>query len=80
MGLITIKEYADRNGLTHDNVRHKCQRGAYKSAVKMGRDWLISEDEPDIDHRIKTGAYVGGRKHAGQQKPEPGSNQTKAGI
>ena len=68
VGLITIKEYADRNGLTHDNVRHKCQRGAYKSAVKLGRDWLISEDEPDIDHRIKTGAYVGGGKHGSKDE------------
>lgn len=58
MGLITIKEYAARNGLNHDNVRHKCQRGAYKTAVKLGRDWLISEKEVDRDHRVKSGAYV----------------------
>ncbi len=61
MGLITIKEYAERNGLTHDNVRHKCQRGAYKTAVKLGRDWLISEEEVDRDHRVKSGAYVRNR-------------------
>lgn len=55
--LITIKEYADRNGLNHSNVRHKCQRGSYASAVKMGRDWLIDEDEPDVDRRVKSGAF-----------------------
>jgi hypothetical protein len=57
--LISIKEYAERNGLRHDNVRHKCQRGSYKTAKKIGRDWLIDENEKDADHRIKTGAYVG---------------------
>ena len=35
MALISIKEYAERNGMTHDNVRHKCQRGGYKTAQKM---------------------------------------------
>lgn len=55
--LITIKEYSERNGLNHTNVRHKCQRGSYKTAKKIGRDWLIDEDELDVDHRIKTGAY-----------------------
>ena len=57
--LISIKEYAERNGLRHDNVRHQCQRGSYKTAKKIGRDWLIDENEKDADHRIKTGAYVG---------------------
>lgn len=59
--LITIKEYADRNGLNHSNVRHKCQRGSYKTAQKLGRDWLIDESEPDVDRRVKSGAYKGKR-------------------
>ena len=64
MALISIKEYAERNGLQHDNVRHKCQRGSYKTAQKIGRDWLIDEKEAVQCGRIKTGAYVGVRKHA----------------
>ena len=59
MALITIKEYAERNGLLHDNVRHKCARGTYKTAQKIGRDWLIDENEPDADRRVKSGKYVG---------------------
>ena len=55
--LITIKEYAERNGLNHSNVRHKCQRGSYKTAQKIGRDWLIDENEPDADRRVKSGVY-----------------------
>ena len=59
--MISIKEYAERNGMKHDNVRHKCQRGSYKTAVKLGRDWLIDENEPDVDRRVKSGAYRRGR-------------------
>lgn len=59
MALISIKEYAERNGMQHDNVRHKCLRGCYKTAQKIGRDWLIDEDEKDLDHRIRSGAYIG---------------------
>ena len=62
MALITIKEYAVRNGLQHDNVRHKCQRGSYRTAVKIGRDWLIDEGEKDTDRRIRTGCYVRSKK------------------
>lgn len=54
MALISIKEYAQRNGMTHDNVRHKCQRGGYKTAQKIGRDWLIDEKEANVDHRTKS--------------------------
>ena len=57
MALITIKEYAERYGLRHDNVRHKAQRGSYKTARKIGRDWLIDESEPDIDRRVTSGKY-----------------------
>ena len=77
MALITIKEYAERNGLRHDNVRHKCQRGSYRTARKIGRDWLIDENEPDSDRRIRSGAYVGKRRErrgtndAGCEESEP---------
>ena len=57
MALISIKEYAERNGLNHGNVRHKCQRGSYKTAQRIGRDWLIEESEPDVDRRVKSGAF-----------------------
>ena len=49
--LITCKQYAERHGLSPISVRHKCMRGGFKSAVKLGRDWLIDEEEPNIDHR-----------------------------
>ena len=51
--IITIKQYAERNGLNYDNVRHKCQRGSFKTAQKIGRDWLIDSEEPNIDRRTR---------------------------
>lgn len=51
--LISIKEYARIHGLDASTVRHKCLRGGWKTAVKIGRDWLISPDEPHTDLRRK---------------------------
>ncbi len=70
MALISIKEYAERNGLLHDSVRHKCQRGTYKTARKIGRDWVIDEKEPNKDRRIRSGAYVGKRRKREDTKEE----------
>ena len=58
MALITCKEYAEKNGLSPISVRHKCQRGGYKTAQKIGRDWLIDDAEPNTDRRIKSGKYI----------------------
>ena len=49
--LITCKQYAEKVGLSPISVRHKCIRGGFKTAVKLGRDWLIDENEPNTDHR-----------------------------
>jgi len=60
--LITCKEYAERNGLSPVSVRHKIERGGFRTAVKIGRDWLLDEDEQNVDHRIRSGKYVGSRR------------------
>lgn len=57
MALITIKEYAEKHGKAHVTVAQKCQRGGYKTAQKIGRDWLIDEDEPYSDNRVSSGKY-----------------------
>ena len=59
MALITLKEYAERLGKNPIVVRQKAQRGTFQTAMKMGRDWFIDEDEPYEDARIKTGDYIG---------------------
>lgn len=66
MGLITVKEYSERLGIDSSAVRHKIARGNVKTAVKMGRDWVIDEDEPYVDHRITHGKTVGYRKRKAQ--------------
>ena len=59
MGMITLKEYAERLGKNPTVVRQKAQRGTFQTAKKMGRDWFIDEEEPYEDARIKTGDYIG---------------------
>lgn len=65
--LVTIKQYAERNGLNSENVRHKCQRGSYRTAQKLGRDWLIDDQEPDVDRRVKSGTYKDWRRKENDQ-------------
>lgn len=59
MPMIPLIEYARRHGKNHASVSQKAKRGTFKTAVKVGRDWFIDEDEPYSDARIRTGKYVG---------------------
>ena len=52
-GLIPLKEWAERNGISHATARQKAGRGGFLTARKVGRDWMISAAEPNTDHRIK---------------------------
>lgn len=62
MGMITITEYAEKYGLSPDSVRKKALRGGFQTAKKSGKVWLIDENEPNTDNRVKTGEYIGFRK------------------
>ena len=54
MALITLREYMEKHGKTNQRLlRAKAARGGFKTAVKMGRDWLIDEDEPLNDLRTR---------------------------
>lgn len=53
--LITLKEWAIQNGIAPATARQKAGRGALKTARKVGRDWMISRYEPNIDHRSSDG-------------------------
>jgi hypothetical protein len=59
--LITIKQYAELHQVDPSTIRHRIQRGSTK-AQKVGRDWLIEEEEPYDDKRMRTGKYKGWRK------------------
>lgn len=51
--LIPIAEYAAMQKKNISTVRQKAQRGGFKTARKIGRDWFIDPDEPYVDKRFK---------------------------
>ena len=69
--MITVTEYAKRVGKTVANVRRKCANGSLETAIKTGKQWLISPDQVYRDDRIKSGFYVGFReRYKKHEKPE----------
>ena len=50
--------YAKINSVNSSTVRQRALRGAYHTALKIGRNWVIDKNEPHVDHRIKSGQYV----------------------
>ena len=62
MAKITLKEYAERIGKSRTTCYNKYRRGGFQSAVKLGRDIWIDENEPFLDARMISGKYVGFRK------------------
>lgn len=60
--LISLAEYAQRNGRDPATARQMALRGGFKTAQKIGRNWLIDDREPYPDHRLKTGKYKDARK------------------
>ena len=60
--LISLIEYAEKHGKDPDNVRKKAANGRFKTARKIGRNWVIDSEEPWQDKRVKSGNYIGSRK------------------
>ena len=60
--LISLKEYAERNGKDPATARQMALRGGFQTAQKIGRDWVIDDHEPYPDRRVKTGKYKDFRK------------------
>lgn len=52
--LISLHEWAEKNGITHDTARQRAGRGCFQTAQKIGRNWVIDSEEPLIDGRRKT--------------------------
>ena len=67
MALISLKEYAERHGRNPATFRQKALRGGFQTAQKIGRDWMIDEDEPYVDKRIQSGDYIGWRDKSNRQ-------------
>lgn len=49
--LISLREFADKWDLQPNSIRRRCRRGTIRSAVKIGRDWWIDDQELLIDYR-----------------------------
>lgn len=60
--LIPLSEWAENHGVAHVSARQKAARGGLPGAIKIGRNWVIEEDAPNPDARVKSGKYVGQRK------------------
>lgn len=60
--LISLAEYAKLNGIDPSTVRQRAFRGAYQTARKIGRNWVIDKNEPHVDHRVKSGRYANENK------------------
>ncbi|MDL2318053.1 hypothetical protein LJC74_03030 [Eubacteriales bacterium OttesenSCG-928-A19] len=65
--MISLAEYAIKHGKAHTTVRQMAQRGGFQTAQKIARNWIIDENEPYPDARVKTGKYVGWRKDKQQR-------------
>lgn len=60
--LISLAEYAEQHGKALRSARQMAATGGFKTAQKIGRNWVIDDAEPWPDRRIKSGKYVGWRK------------------
>ena len=59
MEYITIKEVADKWGLSVRRVQTLCNENKISGAVRFGKAWAIPKEvEKPVDHRIKSGIYV----------------------
>ena len=62
-GYATIKEIAERWGLTARRVQKMCSDGIIPGVTRFGNSWAIPDDvERPTDRRITTGAYRNWRK------------------
>lgn len=56
--LISLVEWAQKHGIDPATARQRAGRGAFQTAQKIGRNWLIDSDEELIDHRKKCDGSV----------------------
>lgn len=49
--LISLTEYAAMHDREESTIRKKCLRGGFKTARKIGRNWVIDSEETMTDLR-----------------------------
>ena len=55
--LVSLAEYAKLHGKNPATARQMALRGGFTTAKKIGRNWVIDDQEPYPDARIKSGKY-----------------------
>ena len=65
--LISLAAYAQKNGRDPATARQMALRGGFKTAQKIGRNWVIDDAEPWPDRRVKSGKYKDWRKPKGEK-------------
>lgn len=59
MEYITIKEAAEKWGISVRRIQTLCNEGSIPGVMKFGHAWAIPHDaEKPVDHRIKSGKYI----------------------
>ncbi len=62
-GYLTIKEVAEKWGVTRRRVQTLCSQGRIPGATRFGHEWAIPENvEKPVDSRVTTGEYKNWRK------------------
>lgn len=62
-GYMTVKEIADKWGISSRRVQIMCSNGKIDGAAKLGREWAIPYNaEKPVDGRITSGEYKDWRK------------------
>lgn len=56
---LSCKDYAEKVGVSPQTVKIKCLGGRLPGAIKVANRWLIPEDTPWVDLRVKSGKYIG---------------------
>ena len=61
--LISLTQYASLHGKNESSARRMALLGRFQTAAKIGRNWLIDDQEPwPGDRRVKSGNYADWRK------------------
>ena len=59
MEYMTVREAAEKWGLSERRVQKICNEGLIDDVKRFGRSWAIPPGtEKPVDHRIKSGKYV----------------------
>ena len=70
-GYMTIKEVAEKWGITVRRVQALCETDRLEGATKFGNAWAIPTDvKRPTDGRVTTGEYKNWRKKYGKDKEE----------